>query len=229
MAVRNGVCLNFTQKYQKTSKVRITITIFVVNTFVIVWVRGEVDTRSKLLSIEEVEPDQACRALCLNDCTDPDNTRKSRDKTHKAKGKEIFVPRDQLVAPKAFKEEILFGKTRSQRRTEVTGKKDVDHVTETDNPMRNNTLLNHISELLFLLDDEALPHNNIQAVTNLSVEPDECTEIFKVQKCYECDTDINTQAELTSHYTESPLKHYRGNFVMGLKVTNVITKCTNQR
>jgi len=114
------------------------------------------------------------------------------------------------VAPKAFKEEILFGKTRSQRRTEEIGKKEIPEIVEKVGTERKNTLLNHLSELLFLLDDEA------EKPEILEIEPpdggSDQNDNFIEKKCYECDMEIHSEMEMKNHFTESPLKHFRGNF-----------------
>ena len=173
------------------------------------WVRGEVDSRSKILAIEDVKPEQACRACCLNDCTDPENT-KSREKRAKTKGKEIFVPRDEVVAPKEFKEEILFGKTRSQR----TIKPEMQ-LAPAKVEMRKDTLLNDLSQLFFALDDENANSTNEPLVETLADD-------FKQQTCHECSAVIKSDEELRNHFTAAPLKHYRGSqmFAKGFHIQN---------
>ena len=100
-----------------------------VRVLISVWVRGEIDSRSKLVSCEELEDCHACRAICLNDCTDPENSQKSKFGRGRpkgtTKGQTILVPKDQVVASKAFKADILFGKTRSQAKEGTGGNEPV--------------------------------------------------------------------------------------------------------
>lgn len=222
-----------------------------------VWVRGEIDPRSKV-SCDDLNVTQACRALCLNDCTDPLNNLKSHEKSAKTSSRIVLVPKNQLIAPKAFREEILSGKTRSQRR-------DVEHERDSEvveikvalESKMKDSILNQMSELYFLmgeksdesemlkveskkpvetslldtlmitaqneekmkeekiLKDEKIENDDSESdesgVFNKSDDYETEPEDFKAQSCIECKTQLTSFRQLNEHYTQAPLKYFRGN------------------
>jgi hypothetical protein len=81
-----------------------------------VWVRGEADSRSKIVDCEGLKDDQAVRALCLRDCTNHSAKQTFSGGKRKAlpKGVEKLIPKHLIVAKKAFREEVLTSQRRSQ-------------------------------------------------------------------------------------------------------------------
>ncbi|CAG5090916.1 Oidioi.mRNA.OKI2018_I69.PAR.g12767.t1.cds [Oikopleura dioica] len=95
-----------------------------------VWVRGEPDCRSKLVDTEGLEDNQAVRALCLRDCSKESSKQNISGGKRKAlpKGVEKLVPKHLVVAKKAFREEVLSTKRRSQAVLTTTEKSDEEIV-----------------------------------------------------------------------------------------------------
>jgi len=81
-----------------------------------VWVRGEADSRSKMVDCQGLKDDQAVRALCLRDCTNHSSKHTVSGGKRKAlpKGVDKLIPKHLIVAKKAFREEVLTSQRRSQ-------------------------------------------------------------------------------------------------------------------
>ena len=97
------------------------------------WVRGDADTRSTILNIEDLDENLASRgkilsilsdlrsisAICMHDCTDAESIQKEKEKAVEKKvTKSNFIkkPLSEIIAPKEFHTQILEGKTRGERK-----------------------------------------------------------------------------------------------------------------
>lgn len=178
-----------------------------------VWVRGEIDNRSKLVDTDDLDNDQACRAVCLHDSTNPDNKSKVAKRKGR-KGQVTLVPKHLVVAPKEFREEILVSKTRSQRATTEEGLNETV-INLPEAPHREDTFLNRMSELYFLLgsdDEEDLGEESVDTSQQVEIADTRNVENFIPQRCLECLTIFNCEEEFWSHFTPTLLKHYRSDY-----------------
>merc|ERR1712235_78621 len=125
-----------------------------VPTHVKAWVRGEADNRSRICNVDELDSCLACRAICLNDCTDPESIKKSQVK--KKSQKVILKPMNEIIAPKAFQATILEGKTRGSRLRAQNSDLEADSSANgkggKKEPIREGPIINDMAELLFMLD-----------------------------------------------------------------------------
>lgn len=211
-----------------------------VPTHVRAWVRGDADNRSRICNADELDCSLACRAICLNDCTDPESIKKSQEK--KKRPKIMLKPMNEVTAPKAFQATILEGKTRGSRLRAQNS--DLIENKEEVIPKRDGPILNDMAELLLLLDEKpkkrakknpgvkseeksvktadeegllkSEPENGTKNILENGIETDSEVESdipeFKPVRCLECYTMLNNKEELNLHFSSAPLKSQRNSF-----------------